>query len=126
MGERDRRFTSKHGGTAFLDAATGLLWEAMPAPVPTRWHDAVASAWADGWRLPTATELMALFSGLPELSPFPPPRVGDVFWSVSESPFAPTSCVRVVEVGDGRQPAVLLRDKAALARPWRVRDLARS
>jgi len=122
MGERELRFNPAPGRNALLDATTGLLWEAEPSAAPICWQDAVASALALGWRLPTAAELMALLSGLPEQHPFAAPSAGDVFWSASESPFAPATRVRVVEVGDDRRPAVVLLDKAALARPWRVRD----
>jgi hypothetical protein len=120
MADADLRFRPAPDGAALLDVTTGLAWEVAPssAMVP----DAVSVSSAGGWRLPTAAELMALLSGLPERHPFPPPRPGDVFWSASESPFAPASRVRVVEVGPDRRPSVLLRDKKVPARPWRVRD----
>jgi hypothetical protein len=125
MGERDLRFTSSPDGQALFDATTGLLWEATPPAAPVPWRDAVASGSGDGWRLPTAAELMGLLAGLAQRTgpgPLSPPEAGDVFWSASESPFASAAWVRVVEVGSNLRPAVRLRDKTTLARGWRVRE----
>ncbi|MEW6268640.1 MAG: DUF1566 domain-containing protein [Thermodesulfobacteriota bacterium] len=122
MADPDLRFRPALDGSALVDSATGLAWEASPASAPVRWQDALASASAEGWRLPTASELMGLLSNLPASHPFPQPGAGDVFWSASESPFAPATRVRVVEVGADHRPAVVLLDKSSRARPWRVRD----
>ena len=105
---------------ARLDAATGLFWEAAPAGAEATWEVARASA-LDGWRLPSALELMVFLAALPTAPEFPQPRAGDVFWSSSESPFASTTSVRAVAFEPPRQPAVLHLEKSAAARWWRVR-----
>ena len=119
MAEHDRR-TRSTGDTTRLDAVTGLYWEATPAPAEDTFAAAQASA-GEGWRLPSAVELMLFLTGLPDRASFPSPHAGDVFWSSSESPFASTESVRAVAYEPSR-PAVLLLEKAASARCWRVKD----
>jgi hypothetical protein len=112
------RFRPVHDGTAVVDGATGLVWQRGPADAPEPWAEAAAAA-ADGWRLPSVGELMHLLAGLPEPPPF---GQGSVFWSASESPFAPASCVRgILYEGSGRF-VILLLDKAERARRWLVRE----
>jgi hypothetical protein len=128
MGERDLRFRPSPDGKALFDATTGLTWEADPGAAEVSWREATGEEPGDGWRLPTAAELMGLLAGLPPrggTGPLLALAVGDVFWSASESPFASAAWVRVVEVGTNFRPAVRLRDKTALARGWRVREPSR-
>jgi hypothetical protein len=124
MGERDLRFQPSPDGTALFDATTGLTWEADPGAAKVSWRDATGEDAGDGWRLPTAAELMGLLAGLAPLGGTGTRAlaIGDVFWSASESPFASAAWVRVVEVGTDFRPAVRLRDKTTLARGWRVRE----
>src|SRR5690606_6696834 len=123
MSDADLRFRPAPDGTALVDATTGLAWELAPEATPLRWHEALASTQASGWRLPTVSELVVLLTSLPSDHPFPgEPRPGDLFWSASESPFAPATRVRAVEIGADLRAAVLLLDKDALARRWRARD----
>lgn len=105
---------------ALTDRHAGLEWEPRPDETGITWDEAVARAGADGWRLPSAGELVTLLGGLPTDAGWAPPA-GAVFWSSSSSPFAPVSRVRAVCCERGGRFAVVLLDKAAIARRWGVR-----
>src|SRR5215470_8297175 len=111
-------------GDHLVDRETGLAWDEAPAPLPTPWADAAAAAAERGKRLPTALELLSLLVGLPARFPGGPVP-GDVLWSSSGSPFAPTAQVRAIACdGPGRFVLVLL-DRRERARWWGVERRAR-
>lgn len=103
-----------------LDRQTGLIWEQAPDDTPVSWKEAGASA--PGWRLPSASELLLLLSGLPAEHPFPAPRPGAIFWSATESPFSAYGRVRAIGCQEGSLYVVRLIDKSAAALVWRVKS----
>jgi hypothetical protein len=113
------RFVVTADDAAVLDRATGLFWERSPAPQPVPW--AIATSRPEGsWRLPTASELLLLLSGLPVDHPFPLPSPGALFWSATASPFSERGQVRAIGCEAGRLYVVRLVDKLGSARVWRV------
>jgi hypothetical protein len=113
------RFVPLDGGDAELDRATGLAWQLVPEASVFTWADAMAPV--DGWRLPGIDELMAFLVALAPGDQFAPPQPGTVWWSASQSPFAPAGLARAVEYRAGGSPSVVLRATAADARRWLVR-----
>ncbi len=117
------RFASLPTGDGLADRETGLVWEARPRPEALIWRDAVARVNGAGWRLPSASELMALLTApsLDLLHEGLAPGVS--FWSASQSPFASSEQVRVILRDATGRWAVALRAKTEVARLWRVRAL---
>src|SRR5262245_55672910 len=103
-----------------LDRMTGLVWERMPGHTAVSWSEASGEA-RDGWRLPTIGELSDLAAALALGHPFEPADAEGVVWSSSESPFARQRDVRGVAFDGGGQFAVVLLERLARARRWRVR-----
>lgn len=112
------RFVAAPDAAAMLDRSTGLGWERQPALVAVSF--AVARAAPPGWRLPSATELLLLLSGLPVGHPFPEPAPGALFWSATESPYSARGEVRAIDCRSGPRYVVRLLDRDATARVWRV------
>jgi hypothetical protein len=102
-----------------LDRRAGLSWEPSPSPTVLTWADALASATAAGWRLPTVAELLGLFEGL-RVEPIWVPRRSMTLWSANGSPFAPPSRIRAVHWEHPGRLAVGLVDRDDLAHRWGV------
>jgi len=103
------------------DPRQGLEWEGRPSERSVTWTEALESAAATGWRLPSLAELIVLLGELGEEVPGRP-RAGATFWSASGSPFAPPSKVRAVRWQDGGRLTVLLLPKNDRAHRWGVRS----
>src|SRR5262245_4238856 len=102
-----------------LDHATGLVWERRPGRTALTWREATDPA-GDEWRLPTIGELSDLAAALGLGHPFEPADTEGVFWSSSESPFARQRDVRGIAFDGEGQFAVVLLERLARARRWRV------
>jgi hypothetical protein len=107
-----------------LDRQTGLTWEQAPGSESVPWSVAAGKGTPEGWRLPSASELLLLLSGLPRDHPFPAPSPGTLFWSASASPFSARGQVRAIGCHAGPLYVVRLVDRQERARVWRVRDRA--
>jgi hypothetical protein len=105
---------------ALADRHVGLAWEPRPSEALLTWAEALASATAAGWRLPTVAELLSLFEGL-RIQTIWTPNTPMTLWSASGSPFAPASRVRVVHWERSGRLAVGLVDRAESAHRWGVR-----
>jgi hypothetical protein len=116
MATNPPRFIATRHVLADLD--TGLTWALAPATPPVVWAAAAAEAATRGQRLPTANELVTMLTGLP---PSPGmPDTGDVLWSSSGSPFAPTTRVRAVACDGAGRFVVVLLERTERARWWGV------
>jgi hypothetical protein len=115
------RFAPMPGDGGVLDRTTGLVWERTPGRAALTWGEATDAV--DGWRLPTIGELSDLAAALVPGHPFEPADPEGVFWSSSESPFTRQHDLRAVAIEGGGQFAVVLLERIARARRWRVRAL---
>ena len=109
---------------ALADRHVGLEWEPTPSDHPVTWGEALATATAGGWRLPSASELMGFLGDAPAQALWLPPA-GTTFWSGSGSPFDRGDRIRAVSRDpSGRFVVVLLR-RDERARRWGVRNAVR-
>jgi hypothetical protein len=115
------RFAALSGVDGILDRVTGLLWESAPSGRLVTWAEAQRCALVEGWRMPTIGEIASLLAGLVDGHPFLFSAPGLVFWSVSESPFAPATHARVATCEASARFTVHLLDKDGHACLWGVR-----
>jgi hypothetical protein len=117
------RFEPLPADGGVLDRATGLVWERAPGPAALAWAEAASDAGGagEGWRLPTLGELTGLAAALTPGHPFEGADPHGVFWSTSESPFTREGRVRGVAFEPAGQFVVVLLERTARARRWRVR-----
>ena len=115
------RFSALSGADGVLDRITGLLWESAPSGRLMTWAEAQRYALAEGWRVPTIGEIASLLAGLVDGHPFLFSAPGLVFWSTSESPFAPATHARVATCEASARFTVHLLDKGGSACLWGVR-----
>ena len=109
---------------ALADRHVGLECEPAPSDHPVTWGEALATATAGGWRLPSASELMGFLGDAPAQALWLPPA-GTTFWSGSGSPFDRGDRIRAVSRDpSGRFVVVLLR-RDERARRWGVRSAVR-
>ena len=113
-----------HTAAALADRHVGLEWEPAPSDHPVTWGEALATATAGGWRLPSASELMGFLGDAPAQARWLPPA-GTTFWSGGGSPFDRGDRIRAVSRDpSGRFVVVLLR-RDERARRWGVRSAVR-
>ena len=106
------------------DRHVGLEWEPATSDHPVTWGEALATATAGGWRLPSASELMGFLGDAPAQARWLPPA-GTTFWSGGGSPFDRGDRIRAVSRDpSGRFVVVLLR-RDERARRWGVRSAVR-
>ena len=134
IGDAEKRFVVKWGGTIVLDKETGLVWEQSPDTTTRTWHDALIHCFIKkvggrkGWRAPTIEELATLVDDtqgpptLPSGHPFDTSAVqSSRYWSSTTTTFD-AGGAWYVNFGDG-SPAgnVTTLFKASTELVWCVR-----